>query len=112
VLGFIASEFILVIFGFEADMAGFMFERAWFSLRITLNTPFLYKQRKSCNLQQLQWRVTMFGDPHPAKMTIKFLLVHWANWPEPQLWRVRKFATGGPQMQELVKLWNLDALFW
>ena len=64
VLGFIASEFILVIFGFEADMAGFMFERAWFSLRITLNTPFLYKQRKSCNLQQLQWRVTMFGDPH------------------------------------------------
>jgi hypothetical protein len=20
-----------------------------------------------------------------AKMTIKFLLVHWSNWPEPQL---------------------------
>jgi hypothetical protein len=24
------------------------------------------------------------GGP-PAKFTIKFVLVHWANWPEPQL---------------------------
>jgi hypothetical protein len=32
-----------------------------------------------------------------------FLLVHWENWPEPHLYRIRKFAIGGPQKQEIVK---------
>ena len=42
--------------------------------------------------------------PRKAKMAINFSLLHWENWPELQLYRVRKFATGGPQKQQLVDI--------
>jgi predicted Rossmann-fold nucleotide-binding protein len=33
-----------------------------------------------------------------------FLLIHWENWPEPQLERARKFARSCPQKQEFNKI--------
>ena len=48
-----------------------------------------------------QWRNwRKFGCPMPggslAKITIKFLLVHWANWPEPHFLECQKICNRWP----------------